>query len=82
MTCKTLNGQHELNKGGEFAAMRSLKRMTWPNKTKLNASNHTPFLAANNDGVGHNKLVSGTVVDASDYTRYKKLAAATKSYTR
>lgn len=82
MTCKTLNGQHELNKGGDHSAMRSLRRMTWPNKTKLNASNHTPFLAANNGGVGHNKLVSGTVVDASDYIRYKKLAAATGSYTR
>ena len=82
MSCRTLNGNFELNKGGDHATMRSLKRMTWPNKTKLNDSKHTPFLAANNGGVGHNKLVSGTVVDASDYTRYKKLAAATKSYTR
>ena len=82
MSCRKLNGKFELNKGGEDAAMRSLRRMTWPNKTKLDNSNHTPFLAANNGDVGHNKLVSGTVVDASDYTRYKKLAAATKSYTR
>ncbi len=82
MTCKTMNNSHELNKGGEHAALRSLKRLTWPNKTAIDASKHTPYLAANNNGVGHNKLVSGTVVDSSDYTRYKKLLAATKSYTR
>lgn len=86
MTCKTMNGQYELNKGGEFAAMRSQKRFSWTKMTDQKDweenRKHTPFLAANNNGVGHNKLVSGTVVDASDYTRYKKLAAATKSYTR
>ena len=27
MTCKTMNGQYELNKGGEFAAMRSQKKI-------------------------------------------------------
>ena len=85
MTCKTLNGQHELNKGGEFAAMRSQKRFSWTkmaNQSEWNNRKHTPFLAANNNGVAHNKLVSGTVVDASDYIRYKKIQAATRSYTR
>ena len=33
MTCKTMNGQYELNKGGEFAAMRSQKRLTWTKMT-------------------------------------------------
>ena len=85
MTCKTMNGQYELNKGGEFAAMRSQKRFSWTKmkiKTWDENRKHTPFLRANNYGVPHNKIVSGTVVDASDYIRYKKLAAATKSYTR
>lgn len=86
MTCKTMNGQYELNKGGEFAAMRSQKRFSWTKMTDQKEWDEnrklTPFLRANNYNVPHNKMVSGTVVDASDYIRYKKLAAATRSYTR
>ena len=65
--------------------MRSLKRFSWTKMTDQKEWDEnrklTPFLRANNY-IPHNKMVSGTVVDASDYIRYKKIAAATKSYTR
>ena len=77
----TMNNNYDLNKGGDHSSLRSLKRLTWPSKTAMN-NNLTPFLRATNNGVGYNKLVSGKFADASDYIKYKKLAAATKSYTK
>ena len=41
-------------------------------------SSHTPYLLYNNSSAATDKLKSGTVVDASDYIRFKKNIAFSK----
>ena len=69
MTCKTMNGQYELNKEANLPQCVH-KKISWTNETKGMKVIY-PILA--NNYIPHNKMVSGTVVDASDYIRYKRL---------
>ena len=69
---------HEARRSNEFAMFRSLKSHAWHRNSQN--SNLTGYLAANNSGVSDSTRTSGSVVDASDYIRYKKIGAATKNF--
>ena len=77
MTCNQ-STNYEARRGNEFAMFRALKRHSWHRDSQN--SKLTGYLAANNSGVSDTTRTSGSVVDASDYIRYKKIGAATKNF--
>tara|TARA_B100000073_G_scaffold267642_1_gene227233 strand:+ start:1079 stop:1369 length:291 start_codon:yes stop_codon:yes gene_type:complete len=79
MTCSESNN-YEARRTNEFAMFRSLKSHAWHRNSKN--SNLTGYLAANNSGVSDTTRTSGSVVDASDYIRYKKIGAATRNFNQ
>lgn len=76
MTFNSKLDPNNLGKGGEMAFMRNMRRTSWH---KLPASNKQQgYLRHNNSSVSTTTRTSGSVVDASDYIRYKKIGAATE----
>ena len=71
---------YEARRGNEFSMFRSLKVNSWHRNTQN--SNLTDYLAANNSGVSDTTRTSGSVVDASDYIRFKKIGAVTREFNK
>ena len=76
MTLNTNLKPEHLGKGGEMSFMRKLRVSSWHPTTGSNKQ--TGYLRHNNSNVSTTTRTSGSVVDASDYIRYKKIGAATE----
>jgi len=77
MTVNTNLNPDRLNQDGGMAFMRKLRVSSWHGIGDSNKQ--TGFLRHNNSGVSTKTRTSGSVVDASDYIRYKTVGAATAS---
>ena len=77
MTLNTKLDPSYLGKGGEMSFMRRLRVTSWHNINPA-TNKQQGFLKHNNSGVSTTTRTSGSVVDASDYIRYKKIGAATE----
>lgn len=76
MTLNTNLKPEHLGKGGEMSFMRKLRVSSWHPTTASNKQ--TGYLRHNNSNVSTTTRTSGSVVDASDYIRYKKIGAVTE----
>lgn len=76
MTLNTNLKPDHLGKGGDMSFMRRLRVYSW--HTVGDSNKQTGYLRHNNSGVSTTTRTSGSVVDASDYIRYKKIGAATR----
>ena len=76
MTVNTNLNPDRLNQDGAMSFMRKLRVTSWHGS---GGNKQTGFLRHNNSGVSTKTRTSGSVVDASDYIRYKTVGAATAS---
>jgi len=78
MTVNTNLNPDRLNQDGAMSFMRKLRVSSWHGIGDSN-KHKGGFLRHNNSGVSTETRTSGSVVDASEYIRYKTVGAATAS---